>query len=189
MTVFEFITVALSFVLGLGITRILLATVYVFRSREKLQLHWIPIVWALAIFLIQIQFWWAIFELNELVETWTLWHFGTLMLLALLLFVAGALVLPTSAEHGGESLLDNFDRNGRWALLFLFGYSMMGLWANWYLFGVSPISYFGGLVVLLGLFPLTYLLVRNRRVQGAITIVYLVITTWVIIESSPLFYA
>ena len=106
------------------------------------------------------------FELNTLVETWTLWHFGTLMLLALLLFVAGALVLPTSAEHGGESLLDNFDRNGRWALLFLFGYSMMGLWANWYLFEISPISYFGGLVLLLGLFPLTYLLVRNRRVQG-----------------------
>ncbi len=188
MTPFEFVSVALSFVLGLGITRLLLASVHIFHTRRNVKFHWVPIVWALSIFLIQIQYWWAIFELSDRIEIWTALHFGTLLLLALMLFVAGAVVLPTTTDVDSESLLDNFDRNGRWALLFLVGYSTMGLWANWYLFGMSPISYIGGLVVVLIFMPLTYLLVRNRRLQGAITVMYLIVTVWIIVESSPLAY-
>ena len=93
---FEFISVALSFVLGLGLTRLLLAAVNVFRSRRRLKFDWIPLTWAAVIFLFQIQYWWAIFELSGLVENWTLLQFVTLLVMAMLLFVAGALVLPTA---------------------------------------------------------------------------------------------
>lgn len=188
MSTFEYITVALSFVLGLGITRILLASVYVFRSRKTVKIHWIPIVWAMSIFLIQIQFWWTIFELSYTVEAWTALHFGTLLILALTLFVAGALVLPTTPDANSISLLENFDYNGRWALLFLLGYSTMGLWANWYLFGVSPLSYVGGLAVIAAILPLTYLLVRSRRIHSMITAIYLALTVWFVGVTSPASY-
>jgi hypothetical protein len=69
MTPFEFILVALSFVLGLGITRLLSSTVNIFRWRNELDIDWVPLVWAAVVFLFQIQYWWAIFELSEMVET------------------------------------------------------------------------------------------------------------------------
>lgn len=188
MSAFEFITVALSFVLGLGITRILLGTIFVFRFRRLFSPHWIPLVWAVSVFLTQIQFWWAIFELSYLIETWTALHFVTLLLLALMLFVAGALVLPASYEHGADSLLGYFDQTGRWALLFLIGGALTALWANWYLFASSPISTVGALMVSASLLALAYLATRNRLVQGTVTIGYLTLTIITAIEASPAAY-
>ncbi len=68
MSAFEYFSVALSFVLGLGLTRLLLGALYVFRARERQRVHWIPILWAASIFLFQIQYWWAVFELRVLIE-------------------------------------------------------------------------------------------------------------------------
>lgn len=188
MSAFEFITVALSFVLGLGITRILLGAVFVFRTRRTFALHWMPVVWAVSVFLTQIQFWWAIFELSYLIESWTAAHFVTLLLLALVLFVAGALVLPSSHDPEADNLLDYFDQTGRWALLFLSGSSILGLWANWYLFETSPVSILGGLLALMAAIALGCLATRNRLLQGAISVAYLGLAIVTMVEASPAAY-
>jgi len=72
MKVFEFISVALSFVIGLGIAHLLTAIVALFRSRKQVQLHWMPFVWAAMVFLWMIQYWWGIFELSLIIKNWAL---------------------------------------------------------------------------------------------------------------------
>ncbi len=188
MSTFEFISVALSFILGLGVTRLLMSAVKLFLWRGELDFHWIPVAWATVIFLFQIQFWWAIFELSHMLETWTFLHFFALVGLALLLFVSGALVLPSSKPTKERSLLLSFDRDGRWSLAFLGCYFVVSYAANWYFWGVSPLSYLGGFMLLLVVGLIAYLFVPNRKVRSAITLAYLVLTIAAIHEFSPASY-
>ena len=173
MTAFEFFSVALSFVLGLGLTRLLLGGLHTFRARRRQKPHWIPITWAVSIFIYQVQYWWAIFELNSLIDAWTHGRFVTLLSLAMLLFVAGALILPTSANDEQDALIDYFDDDGRWALLALTAYSALALWANWYLFAAPPLSATGLFVIAFSLISLTAFLTSDRRILGVLTVTYL----------------
>ena len=105
MDSFRWIAVALSMILGLGITRLLASFVAVFRSRNRSRLDWIPLAWAFCIFIFHLQFWWAINELPGLVHIWTLSTFLALVGLTLLLFISAALILPYDELEEEESLL------------------------------------------------------------------------------------
>ena len=185
MSAFEYFSVALSFVLGLGLTRLLLGALYVFRARERQRVHWIPILWAASIFLFQIQYWWAVFELRVLIEVWTHGVFITLVALALLLFVAGALVLPASDDHAKDDLMEYFHEDGRWALLAMTAYAALSLWANWYLFGVSPMTWVGLMVIAFGLVSFTAFAASNRRVLSAFTVAFLALSVWAYLVLAP----
>jgi hypothetical protein len=188
MTSFEYFSVALSFVLGLGVTRLLLGGVGVFRARRRQRVHWIPIVWAMSIFLAQIQYWWAVFELKELIEIWTHGAFATLLSLAVLLFIAGALILPASTNQERATLIEYFEQDGRWALLAVTAYAALSMWANWFLFQTSPISDVGAIVSIYGLTALAAFLVTNRRILPILTIGFFLIAVWTYLFLAPAAY-
>ena len=188
MTAFEYITVAFSFVLGFGITRLLAACIVVFRARDRLQLHWVPFVWAAAIFVTQIQFWWAIFDLSSLLASWTLAQYLSLLALTLLLFVAGALILPISVDNDLSSLVDDFDKNGRWALIVLGGFHVLATWANWYFWNHSPHSLLGYLSAALLVTIALFLVSKNSAVRGFLSVAYFLQTVNALIVFSPQAY-
>jgi hypothetical protein len=188
MATFEFISVALSFVIGLSITHMLASAVSVFRLRRQLSLDWMPLAWALSILLFQFQFWWAIYELSGLVRQWTFYGFAAMVALALCLFAAGALVLPLAERDGERDQLAAFDRDGRWGLAFLATYFAMSLWANWHFWDVSAFSYTGGLVLAQSAIPLIFLGIGNRIAQRALTLVHLALSVWTIVKISPSAY-
>ena len=174
MTAFEYFSVAFSFVLGLGVTRLLLGFLQVFRMREQLRPHWIPLAWGTSIFIYQIQFWWAVFELNTALAQWTHSAFITLIRHTLLLFVAGALVLPVQVQSRHDRLIDYFDEDGRWSILALAAYAALSFWTNWSLFGTSPLSRIGVIVSSILVLALVGFFARARWLQGAVAIAFLV---------------
>ena len=176
MSPFEFISVALSFILGLGVTRILSSAVHVFRLRRRMHLAYMPLAWAAVIFFWQLQYWWAVFELEGLIETWTVLRFGTLIMLALLLFLAGALVLPSTGAAEPAALRESFEQDGRWALLFLAIYFAASAWANWYFWDVSLFTLVGGLVVALAVVPLVFLAVQSAITQHVLVVAYILLS-------------
>ena len=188
MSAFEFFSVALSFVLGLGVTRLLLGFVNVFRFRETHRPHWIPLLWAVSVFVYQVQFWWAVFELNTALTQWTHAAFITLMSHTLLLFVAGALVLPASEQRDHDSLLDYFEEDGRWAILALGAYSGLSFWTNWSLFGMSPLSSVGALVAAFLALAIAGFFVTSRRLQGIVAIAYFVMAVFAYVAMAPAQY-
>ena len=188
MTAFEFFSVALSLVLGLGLARLLLGGRYVFLSRRRLTLHWVPIAWALSIFVFQIQYWWAIFALESSVETWTHGKFVTLLLAAILLFIAGALVLPTSANDEQESFLEYLAQHGRWALLALAAYAALSMWVNWFLFQTSPFSMVGAIGLIVGVIALAAFLATDQRLRGVLTVSFLFVAVLGYLVLAPTAY-
>lgn len=188
MDSFRWISVTLSIILGFGVTRLLSGAVAMFRSRNNAQLDWIPLVWAGCIFFWQIQYWWAIIELPSLIHTWHLGQFMILLGLALLLFLAAALVLPSSELRKDEKLTESFERDGHWALPFLSAYFIIAFIADWHFWGVSPLSYLGGLLCALLVMPLVFIAVRSRKVKAIITVLYVLLSLWSGWEFSPKSY-
>jgi hypothetical protein len=188
MESFRWIAIALSMVLGLGVTRLLASLVVVFKSRNNSKLDWIPLVWAGNIFLWQIQFWWAIIELPGIVKVWTLGSFLTLLCLTLLLYVSAALVLPHTELKNNESLLVSFELDGRWSLVSLSAYFVLALFSDWWFWSMTPVSLKGTALTALILLPYLFLWSRSRRLQEAISIIYILLSIWSAIALSPASY-
>ena len=137
MTIFEYVTAALLLILGLGVAELLGDAVNAFRLRHSCRQHWIPLAWAAIIFSHQMQFLWAIFELNVLVEVWSAFRFIVALALALLLFVAGALVIPKPDPGPSWDPWQRFLENGRWSLPVLSIYCLLAFLANPMFFDVG----------------------------------------------------
>lgn len=188
MNVFEFISVALSFVIGLGIARLLTATVALIRARQRFRLHWMPFVWAGMIFLWMIQFWWAIYELSRIIQNWAMWRFTFLLLLSLFLFAAAAMILPARPGEDAENLLEDFEQNGRWGLAVLVVYFSVALLANRFLFGLALSAPMNLLTASLTICPLIVLTTVRRRAQAAATIVNVPLSLYAFAWFSPDIY-
>lgn len=57
MTHFEFLSVALSFVLGLAVTVLLTSLLTAFRARRMTRISWLPLTWAVYILIVQFDVW------------------------------------------------------------------------------------------------------------------------------------
>ncbi len=163
-------------VLGLGITRLLSSAVALFRSRGRAPLDWVPLVWAGCIFLWQLQFWWAIIELAPQALEWTPFRFLSILSLPLTLFLAAALILPPTELQSGDSLAGSFERDGRWALLFLTIYFVIAIGVNWHFWGVSIFTRVGLINLVLAALPLLFLSTASRKIRCALTLLYSIIS-------------
>jgi hypothetical protein len=185
---FRWLTVAFSMILGLGVAKLLTNAVGVFTSRTRVRIDWVPLAWAASIFVMQIQFWWAIIELSAKTGGWTIGHFLLLLSLPLVLFVAAALVLPSEESPEDKRLMDWFDRDGRWALPVISAYYVLAVVTNWTLFDAVPLSYQDNEEFVLAALPLAYIFTGARRWRALITILFLLLNLWVSWDLSPKAY-
>jgi hypothetical protein len=171
MDTFRWIATVVSMILGLGVARLLTAGVAVFRARRVVAMDGVPLVWALAIFVQQLDFWWSLGELATLPHHWTLGGFLLLVGLVLSLFLAAALILPSTEIATLASLKDFHEEDGRWALLALATFNGLAIAANrvfWQAGIMSPDVIINLILVALPLAALA----GPRKVQIAATLAY-----------------
>jgi len=121
-------------------------------------------------------------------ESWTQGGFVLLLVLAILLFVSGALVLPASASQESDELLTYFRDDGKWALLALVAYSAISLWVNWLLYGRSPFNAVSALLLSFSVLALTAFFFSRTRSLGIITILFFVLTVYTFSVAAPTKY-
>ncbi len=120
MSGFEILTITFSFIVGLGVAQVLQSVAYVVREKRQISLHWIPFSVAAMILFFQIQFWFGLAVVNDLIVQWTWPVYGLMLLLAILVFLSGATVLPHSLTSlGDRGLKEDFETRGRISLVFL----------------------------------------------------------------------
>jgi len=188
MEAFRWTGIVLSMILGLGVTRLLISAVEVFKSRQTTDISWMPIAWALCIFLTQVQYWWAIFELPAIVQVWTFWHFLLFIFMTLLLFVSGTLILPNSELKEKEAFNKSFEYNGKWALVTLSGYSTVASISDWMLWR-SQFSYVGmAEMACITLLPILFLLSTSYRIRAFMLLLYAFVMIVTYIDFSPISY-
>ena len=126
----ELATIPLSFVLGLGVATILISLSAAIRDRREHALHWMPIAWAVAIFMLHIQYWFFIYDLDDAISAWNWLWYGQMLLQAVLLFMAGALIFPTRSARVTGGLIKDFDVHGRLALVGVAAYMLVTMITN-----------------------------------------------------------
>lgn len=172
MSNFPIVATVLSMILGLSVTRLLLGALTVFRIRREAAPDWVALVWAVMLFAVQLEFWWAVNALSEIKHTFSFLEFLLLVLLALSLFVSAALLLPSRSEDERNGLRVYFEQDGRFALLSLSTYLFLGLIVNIVLFQSSPLALWGALDLIMIALPVGAFIAKSRNVYAAITLIY-----------------
>lgn len=186
MSQFEFLSVALSFVLGLAVTLLLTSFLLAFRARRKTQLGWLALTWACYILVMQFDLWWEVYGLSSMPK-WSAGGFVMLLVLALSLFAAGGLVLPSGTDDYPADLDRYFDEHGRWGVGMVAVFLVLGSVANATLFGLDPLGSMNMHNVAGVVLALVTVRARQPRVRATTTIlygVYLVAYLWIFVPGS-----
>ena len=187
MTIFEFATVAVSLILGLAVSYLLESLVGVFRMRRRCRMDWIPFVWAGCVFVHQFHFWWALYEVHSM-PLLSVGMFTLLLLLAGLLFLAGALVLPSGESEYPDDLGVYFNTDGSWAVAALALFNMMAVAINILLFD-SPITETANLLnLVLVVIAVFVAITRTRMWQTGLTGAYVIVLVFVEIAATQVVY-
>ena len=116
MDAFSYLSVLLSIVLGLGLTQLLTAGGRLIRHRDRVRVHWLPLLWAALLLLIYVQVWWSMYGMR-LRRDWTFLAFVTVLAQASTLYLMAAVALPELVD-GDVDLGRYFDRHHRWFFAF-----------------------------------------------------------------------
>jgi len=171
VTHFEFLSVALSFVLGLAITVLLSSLLTAFRARRKTRMSWLPLTWAVYVLVIEFDVWWEVYGLVAM-EHWTAWAFVLLLAIVLVLFAASGLVLPTRLEDYPENLDDYFQEDGRWAVAVIGLFQAVSIVANTFLFDVGIFGFMNVWNTLGIVITAAVVGAKRRAIQGGATLAF-----------------
>jgi hypothetical protein len=178
VSAFEILTITFSFIVGLGVAQVLRSIAYMVREFRQIRLHWIPFAVAAQILFFQVQFWFGLSVVNSLMTHWSWSVYVSMLSLAILVFLAGATVLPHSLTSLGErSLQEDFETRGRVSLIFLALYL-----AGWIGIGIMFwVPHLWHLALVNGLYALVALVifwVSSSRARVALHLLLIVVTIY-----------
>ena len=113
MDAFNYLSVLLSIIIGLGMTQVLTAIGRIIRQRHAVVFYWVPAVWANLLLLIYVQSWWAMFGLREH-RAWQFTDFLIVLLQAVTLYMMAAVVLPETIADDAVDLRAHYRNQRRW---------------------------------------------------------------------------
>ena len=93
MTPFEFVTVLISIILGLGITQIVSGVADLIHHHDQVKVYWLHVFWLILVFFLHIQEWWQIYELKTF-DDWHLPVFLFIILYPIVLFILARILFP-----------------------------------------------------------------------------------------------
>lgn len=111
MQPFDYLSVLISIVLGLGITQILQGFAGWLGQRDRLRPYSPAVLWAITLLVAHIQTWWSMYGLR-LADEWTFLQFAAVLMQPAVLYMLSTLVL-TSAP-GDADMRSNFLHHRRW---------------------------------------------------------------------------
>lgn len=122
MTPFEYVSVLISIILGLGIAVLLTGLADIIRNYHVVKVYWPYLIWILIVFILHIQEWWISYSLRSEME-WTLPRFLFVITYPIVLFILAHLLFPQKWTKKGMDLkifyFNNFQKYFGAALLLL----------------------------------------------------------------------
>jgi hypothetical protein len=164
VSAFDYLTILISIVLGLAIANVLTRLAAVVIARERVDFYWPPLAWAIWLFFISVQHWWAQWSVRH-TQQWTFGTFWLELLTPVDLFLLSTLVLPQADDKGTIDLGDWYFRNRAWFFAIMFFLPVLSIAEELARTGriSSPLN-LGFLIAFDVVILLAYVL-RSRRVQ------------------------
>ncbi|NOT73863.1 MAG: hypothetical protein HOP08_02970 [Cyclobacteriaceae bacterium] len=112
MTPFDYVSVLISIILGLGITQIMTGVADLVHQWNKVKLYWPHLLWIVLVFILHIQEWWETYQLHDFDE-WRLPTFLFLSLYPVTLFILARILFPFNVQDGPIDLKEFYYANFR----------------------------------------------------------------------------
>lgn len=112
MSEFEYISVLLSIILGLGVTQLLSGLARLLRDGHALAPAWWIFAMIATLLLADLQIWWVSFDWRHLPQ-WTFFGYAAFMILPVLMYLLAYLVLPDNLHLDGHELVREFINHRR----------------------------------------------------------------------------
>ena len=173
MSELELVLIVLSFIVGFGVNEILKGVVKLAKAPDWRSVDWIPVTWAVAILIHQFQFWFGTLYMVEALGL-SVAVFWLLIVLAVLLYLAGGLIL--SSERKVDARVPDARSDLR-ALIPVTAYTFSAVLLNggtglgWL---EPPVTMNVGLTVL----SLAAFAIGRRAVRTGVTVAYLALLLW-----------
>jgi hypothetical protein len=126
---FEYITVLISIILGMGITEILSSVGNIILRWERVKLYWPHSVLVLLVFVFHFQEWWVVFELRTY-QYWRLPIFLFTILYPVNLYILARILFPQKYTKKGTNLRDFYFNNCKRIFLFIFSLAFLSILDN-----------------------------------------------------------
>jgi hypothetical protein len=126
---FEYITVLISIILGMGITEILSSAGNVILRWNNVKLYWPHTVLVLLVFVFHFQEWWVVFELRSY-QYWRLPIFLFVILYPVNLYILARILFPQKWKNKGTDLRAFYYENCRRIFLFIFSLAVLSILDN-----------------------------------------------------------
>lgn len=173
MTLFEYLTVAISIVLGFSLTHLLANARNVFASGRR---DWINSTFYLLLLISHPQMWWAFWDL-QFYDKWNFLSFIFILLGPALLYMASTSLVP-AGKASDIAWGNHFSEARYWVYGLFVAYALWGVLIVYWLFETPLLHPYRLLQIALLVPAIVGLLTRSRRVDGAI--VLFMITAFVI---------
>lgn len=118
MSLFEYLSVFLSVIMGLGVTHILAGLSKTIHYRRSVKLFWVHTLWAVNILVYIVIIWWGMFWWSKQVH-WSFFEFLMLLLYAIALFLSASLLFPWDLPHDFDFEV-HFNQTRAWFFAVLF---------------------------------------------------------------------
>src|SRR5882757_3085270 len=101
MAAFEYLSVLISIILALGMTRVLGGVGEMLQARSHRRIYWVHAIWIINLFLYLVIAWWIFYRWRNQ-QPWTFFLFVFVLILPTFLYLASIVLFPP------ESSLDEF---------------------------------------------------------------------------------
>ena len=115
MSPFDYVTILISIILGLGITQILIGLAEIIRRWGRITFYWPHALWIILGFIMHIREWWFIYQLKSF-NSWSLPYFLFIALYPITLFIFANLLFPQNWRPRRFDMQRFYHRN--WQKLF-----------------------------------------------------------------------
>ena len=113
MDAFSYLSILISIILGLAITQTLQGFRGLMLARSRLHAYWPSIAWAVLLLLIDVQAWWAMYDLR-FYRDWSFLGFAVVLSETVPLYLLAGLVFPDIGIEGKVDLRSHYFENHRW---------------------------------------------------------------------------
>ncbi len=150
MTPFEFVTVLISIILGLGITQIMSGIADQIHQWDKVKLYWPHMLWVVLVFVLHVQQWWLTYELR-FITSWRLPFFLFEILYPINLFILARILFPSGGEETSHDLKKFYFQNYRKFFIMVMILSALSAIENIVIYGLGVEGWLVNTILLAGL--------------------------------------
>ncbi len=98
ISAFEYVSILVSIILGLGITQLLSSFSDLLYHFKKVKFYWPHLIWIVFILFLHIQDWFVTYQLKDK-PVWQLWELMFILIYPITLFIAAKMLLPTNERE------------------------------------------------------------------------------------------